>query len=39
LRKVRDVQDELNLITGELTQRIGKMVIDGRGEVETEAVE
>ena len=29
LRKVGDVQDELNLSTGELTQRIGEIVLDG----------
>ena len=32
LRGVGDVKDELDLLTGELTQRIGKMIIDGRGE-------
>lgn len=32
LRGIGNVQDELNLKTGELTQRIGKMVIDGREE-------
>ena len=29
LRAVGDVQDELNLLTGELTQRIGEVVLDG----------
>ena len=29
LRKVRDVQDELDLETGKLTQRIGEIVLDG----------
>lgn len=32
LHGIGGVKDELNLITGELTQRIGKMIIDGRGE-------
>ena len=32
LRGIGDVQDTLDLMTGELTQRIGKMVIDGREE-------
>ena len=29
LRKVGEVQDELNLMTGELTERIGEVVFDG----------
>ena len=29
LRKVGKIQDELNLLTGELTQRIGEVVLDG----------
>ena len=29
LRGIGDVQDELNLLTGELTQRIGEIVLDG----------
>ena len=29
LRGIGDVKDELNLITGELTQRIGEIVVDG----------
>lgn len=29
LRGIGDVKDELNLITGELTQRIGEVVLDG----------
>ena len=29
LRGIGDVKDELNLVTGELTQRIGEMVLDG----------
>ena len=29
LRKVGNVQDELNLLTGELTQHIGEVVLDG----------
>ena len=29
LRKVGNVQDELNLLTGELTQRVGEIVLDG----------
>ena len=29
LRGIGDVQDELNLLTGELTQRIGEVVLDG----------
>ena len=29
LRGVGDVQDELNLLTGELTQRVGEIVLDG----------
>lgn len=29
LRKVGNVQDELNLLTGELTQRIGEVTLDG----------
>ena len=38
LRKIGDVQDELNLLTGELTQRTGKVVLDGseNWSVETE---
>ncbi|MBQ8992962.1 MAG: hypothetical protein IJ085_02345, partial [Turicibacter sp.] len=31
LRKVGGVQDELNLLTGELTQRVEKLVLDGSG--------
>ena len=31
LRGIGDVKDELNLITGELTQRIGEIVLDGSG--------
>lgn len=29
LHRVGDVQDELNLLTGELTQRVGEVVLDG----------
>lgn len=29
LRGIGDIQDELNLLTGELTQRIGEIVLDG----------
>ena len=29
LRGIGDVQDELNLLTGELTQRVGEVVLDG----------
>lgn len=32
LRGIGDVQDELNLLTGELTQRIGEVVLDGTGD-------
>lgn len=33
LRGIGDVKDELNLITGELTQRIGGVVLDGVSEI------
>lgn len=32
LRGINDVKDELNLLTGELTQRIGEVVLDGSEE-------
>ena len=32
LRGIGDVQDKLNLLTGEVTQRIGEVVLDGTGD-------
>ena len=32
LRRIGDVKDELNLLTGELTQRVGEVVFDGSEE-------
>ena len=34
LRGIGDVKDELNLLTGELTQRIGEVVLDGSSDKE-----
>lgn len=36
LRGIGNVQDELNLVTGELTQRIGEVVLDGSGNWKTD---
>ena len=34
LRGIEDVKDELDLLTGELTQRIGEIVLDGKNDIQ-----